>query len=80
MAYISQNWRHNKVPSKGNKKRDLSNKSEYGEDPKKKKKIREVSLGCTQTSQTSDIPDNFFTESLNSTDCIAILFNCLKIL
>ena len=39
---------------KGTKKRDLSDKFETGEDPKK---VREGSLNCSQISQTSDIPD-----------------------
>ena len=60
---------------RGTKKRDLSDKSETGEDPKK---VREGSLDCSQISQTSDIPDDIFTESLNSPGCVAILFNCLK--
>ena len=46
-----------------------------GEDPKK---AREGSLDCSQISQTSDIPDDVFTKSLNSPNCVAILFNCLK--
>ena len=45
------------------------------EDPKK---AREGSLDCSQISQTSDIPDDVFTKSLNSPNCVAILFNCLK--
>ena len=53
----------------------MSEKSETGEDPKK---VREGSLDCSQISQTSDIPDDIFTESLNSPDCVAISFNCLK--
>ena len=57
------------------KKRDLSDKSEIGKDPKK---VREGNLDCSQISQTSDMPDDIFTESLNSPDCVAILFNCLK--
>ena len=60
---------------RGTKKRDLSDKSETGEDPKK---VREGSLDCSQISQTSDIPDDIFTESLNFPDYVAILFNCLK--
>ena len=64
-----------KLFQRGIKKRDLSDKSDIGEDPKK---VREVSLDCSQISQTSDIPDDIFTESLNSRDCVAILFNCLK--
>ena len=60
---------------RGTKKRGLSDKSETGEDLKK---VRERSLECSQKSQTSDIPDDIFTEILNSPDCVAILFNCLK--
>ena len=60
---------------RGTKKHDLSNKSETGEDPKK---VGEGSLDCSQINQTSDIPDDIFTKSLNSPDCVAILFNCLK--
>ena len=60
---------------RGTKKHNLSHKSETGEDPKK---VREGSLDCSQISQTSDIPDDIFNESLNSPDCVAISFNCLK--
>ena len=60
---------------RGTKKCDLSDKSETGEDPKK---VREGSLDCSQISQTSGIPDDIFTKTLNSPDCVAILFNCLK--
>ena len=45
------------------------------EDPKK---VRERSLDCSQISQTSDIPDDNFTKSLNSLDCFGISFNCLN--
>ena len=38
---------------RGTKKRNLSDKSETGEDPKK---VIEGSLDCIQISQTSDIP------------------------
>ena len=69
MSYIT------KFFQRGTKKRDLSDKSETGEDPKK---IRESSLDCNQIIQTSDIPDYIFDESLNSPDCVAILLNCLK--
>ena len=41
------------------KKRDLSDKSETREDPKK---VREGSLNCSQISQTSEILDNIFNE------------------
>ena len=30
------------------------------------------------TSRVSDIPDEVFTESLKSPDCVNILFNCIK--
>ena len=60
---------------RGSKKRDFSDKYETGEDLERTK---ESILACSYISQTSDIPDDIFTESLNSTDCIAILFNCLK--
>ena len=60
---------------RGTKKRDLSNKSETGEDPKK---VGEGSLDCSQINQTSDIPDDIFTKSLNSPDYVGILFSCLK--
>ena len=32
----------------------------------------------SQISQTKDILDDIFTKTLNSSGCIAILFNCLK--
>ena len=60
---------------KGSKKSDLSNKSETEQYPKK---IREGSLDYSQISETSNIPDDIFTESLNSLDCVVILFNCRK--
>ena len=60
---------------RGTKKSDLSDKFETVEHPKK---IREGNLDYIQISQTSHIPDDLFTESLNSPDCVAILFNCLK--
>ena len=66
-TYISQN------SFKGEQK----NKSENRED---QKQIKEVNLNCTKISETSDIPDDIFTESLNSNDFIVILFSCLKIL
>ena len=53
----------------------MSDKSETGEDPKK---VGEGSLQCSQIIQASYISDDIFTESLNSPDCVAILFNCLK--
>ena len=54
---------------RGTKKRDLTNKSETGEDPWK---IREGNLDCSQISQTSDIPEDVFTESFNSADCLNV--------
>ena len=54
---------------RGTKKRDLTNKSETGEDPWK---IREGNLDCSQISQTSDIPEDIFTESFNSADCLNV--------
>ena len=53
----------------------MNNKSETGEN---QKEVREGSLDYSQIGQTSDIPDDIFSESLNSHDCVAILFNCLK--
>ena len=40
---------------RGTKKRDLSDKSKIGEDPKK---VKEGNLDCSQISQTSDMPDD----------------------
>ena len=47
-----------------------------GKIQRKLKKV--VSIGCSQISQTSNIPDYIFFESLNSPDWVAVLFNCLK--
>ena len=60
---------------RGTKKRDLSDESKTTEDPQK---VGEGSLDRSQTSQTSDTPDDILTKSLNSPDCVAILFNSLK--
>ena len=54
------------------KKRDLINNSNDGE---KSKKPREGSLN---TSTSSDIPNDLFTESLKDPDCVALLLNCIK--
>ena len=54
------------------KKRELSNNSNDGETSKKR---RESSLN---TSTSSDIPNDLFTESLKDTDCVALLLNCIK--
>ena len=53
----------------------MSDRSETGKDPNK---FRERSLDRSKISQTSDIPDDIFTESLNSPHCLPILFDCLK--
>ena len=52
--------------------RDLRDKSEIGEDPKK---VWEGSLDCSQISQKSDIMDDIFIKSLNSPDCCKCLKN-----
>ena len=44
-----------KIFQRGTKEHNLSDKSETGEDPKE---VREGSLGCSQISQTSDIPND----------------------
>ena len=44
-----------KIFQRGTKEHDLSDKSETGEDPKE---VREGSVGCSQISQTSDIPND----------------------
>ena len=54
------------------KKRDLSNNSDDGETSKKSWE------GSLNTSSSSDIPDDLFTESLKDPDCVALLLNCIK--
>ena len=54
---------------KSSKKRDLSDKSTNGEDPKKQ---REGSL------DEQESPDEVFKDSLDSPDCVKILFNCMQ--
>ena len=54
------------------KKRDLSNNSNDGETSKKPRE------GSLNTSRSSDVPDDLFTESLKDPDCVAILLNCIK--
>ena len=61
-----------KFVQRGTKKRDSSDESEIEEDTKK---VSEGSLDFRQISQISDRPDDIFTESLNSPDCVAILIN-----
>ena len=57
---------------RNSKKRDLSDNSNQEESSKMLKD------GSLNTSRASDIPDEVFTESLKSPDCVNILFNCIK--
>ena len=52
------------------KKRDVSDQSCNGEEPKK---VREGSLNDSNVSL-----DDVFTEGLKSTDCLHVLVNCMK--
>ena len=54
---------------KSSKKRDLSDKSNNGEDPKKQ---RQGSLDEEKS------PDEVFKDSLDSPGCVKILFNCMQ--
>ena len=54
------------------KKRDLINNSNDGETSKKPRE------GSLNTSTSSDIPNDLFTESLKDPDCVALLLNCIK--
>ena len=54
------------------KKRDLSSKSNDGEDSKRP---RESSLDESIANTTNT---DVFTESLKSEDCVAVLHNCMK--
>ena len=54
------------------KKRDLSGNSNQEEGAKKLKE------GNLNTSIVSDIPDEVFTESLKSPDCVNISFSCIE--
>ena len=54
---------------KSSKKRDLSDKSSNGEDPKKQ---REGSLDEQKS------PDEVFKDSLDFPDCVKNLFNCMQ--
>ena len=54
------------------KTRDLSNNQNQEESSKK---LRDGSLN---NSRTSDNPDEVFTESLKSPDCVNISFSCIK--
>ena len=54
------------------KKRDLSDQSNTGDDPKRL---------CEESSASSSSPDSpfdVFQESLKSPDCMKILLNCFK--
>ena len=57
---------------RNSKKRDLSGNSNQEEGAKKLKE------GNLNTSIASDIPDEVFTESLKSPDCVNISFSCIK--
>ena len=57
---------------RNSKKWDLSGSSNQEEGAKK---LKERSLN---TSRFSDIPDELFSESLKSPDCVKILFSCIK--
>ena len=52
----------------GNRKRDLSDKSKDGEDSKKVK----------ESDSVSSLPDEDFSDGLNSPELIKLLVNCLK--
>ena len=54
------------------KKRDLSSKSNDGDDSKRP---RESSLDDSIANATNT---DVFTESLKSEDCVAILYSCMK--
>ena len=54
------------------KKRELSNNSNDGEASKKPRE------GSLNTSTSSGIPDDLFTESLKDSECVTILLNCIK--
>ena len=57
---------------RNSKKRDLSGSSNKEEGAKKLKE------GSLNTRRASDIPDEIFTESLKSPDCVNTLFSCIK--
>ena len=57
---------------RNSKKRDLSDNSNQEESSKKLKD------GSMNTSRVSVIPDEVFTESLKSPDCVNIFFSCIK--
>ena len=57
---------------RNSKKRDLSGNSNQEEGAKKLKE------GNLNTSIASNIPDEVFTESLKSPDCVNISFSCIE--
>ena len=57
---------------KASRTRDLSDQSKTCEDPKK---MREDE---SNTESLTDMADDVFAESLESPECIEILFNCLR--
>ena len=57
---------------RNSKKRDLSDNSNQEDSSKKLK------YGSLNTRRVSVIPDEVFTESLKSPDCVNFLFSCIK--
>ena len=55
------------------KKRDLSGDSNQKGGAKKLKEEKSLNTG-----RVSDIPEEVFKESLKSSDCVSILFSCIK--
>ena len=54
------------------KKRDLSDQSSDGDEPKR------LCEESSASSSSPDSPSNIFQESLKSPDCMKILLNCFK--
>ena len=54
------------------KKRDLKGNCNNGEGSKKPRE------GSLNTSTSSDIRDDLFTESLKNPECVTVLLNCMK--
>ena len=44
----------------------------------KRKVAKKLKDGSLNTSRASGIPDEVFTENLKSSDCVNILFSCIK--
>ena len=57
---------------RSSKKKDFGNNSNDGEASKKPRE------GSLNTSTSSDIPDDLFTESLKDPEGVTILLNCTK--